>query len=146
MNEELQSMNDELQFTNEELRGKSTDLERANDFLGSVLTSLRSGVAVVDTELSVLAWNHQAEELWGVREKEALGEHLLNLDIGLPAESLRPILRSQLAGERSESGPVELAAVNRRGRHITLSVTVTPLLRDDSQVAGAILLMDVTDE
>src|SRR5262249_8380776 len=67
MNEELQSMNDELQFSNESLRDRQDELDRLNDFMSSVLGSMNSGVAVVDGEMNVLAWNARAEDLWGVR-------------------------------------------------------------------------------
>src|SRR3954462_7058753 len=100
---------------NDELRQRGEDLNSSNAFLESVLSSMRGGVAVVDRELRLLAWNAQAEELWGIRGDEARGDHLLNLDIGLPVERLRPLLKSSLAGD-GDSTMVLLQAVNRRGR------------------------------
>ena len=64
MNEELQSTNEELQTANVELRHRTDDLNRANSFLDSILTSLRIGVVVVDRNLSVQIWNRRAEDLW----------------------------------------------------------------------------------
>jgi two-component system CheB/CheR fusion protein len=93
MNEELQSTNEELETINDEVRQRGEDLNQANRFLESVLTSLRSGVAVVDRELRILAWSRHAEELWGLRGEEVGGQHLLNLDIGLPVQKLRAVLR-----------------------------------------------------
>jgi len=139
MNEELQSTNEELQTMNDELRQRGEDLNTSNAFLQAVLASLEGGVAVVDPELRVLAWNPQAEELWGLREEEVEGKHLLNLDIGLPLERLRPLLRSCLGGE---AGNQVLDAVNRRGKTIRCQVTCTPLRADDTGVRGAILLME----
>jgi two-component system, chemotaxis family, CheB/CheR fusion protein len=139
MNEELQSTNEELQTMNDELRQRGEDLDTSNAFLQAVLASLEGGVAVVDPELRVLAWNPQAEELWGLREEEVEGKHLLNLDIGLPLERLRPLLRSCLGGE---AGNQVLDAVNRRGKTIRCQVTCTPLRADDTGVRGAILLME----
>jgi two-component system CheB/CheR fusion protein len=96
---------------------------------------------VVDRELRLLAWNAQAEELWGIRGKEARGNHLLNLDIGLPVERLRPLLKTSIAGE---TGPVAvtLEAVNRRGRTIRCDVTLSPLRGGDGEIHGAIVLME----
>jgi two-component system CheB/CheR fusion protein len=141
MNEELQSTNEELQTINDELRQRGDELNLANAFLGSVLRSLQSGVAVVDRELKLLAWNRQAEELWGIRADEVSGNHLLNLDIGLPVERLRPALRACLTGE-SEVQQVVLDAVNRRGRPIRCQVICTPLHGAADDVRGAIVLMD----
>jgi two-component system CheB/CheR fusion protein len=85
------------------LSGEVDLLDAANEFLETVLTSLRAGVAVLDRQLQVRAWNKPAEELWGVRRDEALGQHFLNLDIGLPTDQLRPALRSVFAAAASRS-------------------------------------------
>jgi two-component system CheB/CheR fusion protein len=144
MNEELQSTNDELQAINDELQDRTGELDHANGFLESILTSLRAGVIVVGTELHVQAWNRQAQELWGLRTEEAVGQHFLNLDIGLPTDRLRPIIRQTLSGE---SGPVELVvpAVNRRGRTVEIRVLGTPLRGSDESVSGVILTMEDID-
>jgi two-component system CheB/CheR fusion protein len=141
MNEELQSTNEELQTINEELRQRSEDLNHMNAFLQSVITGVRSGVVVVDRELYVIAWNHRAEDLWGLRAEEARGQNFLNLDIGLPADQLRSGIRSCLAGEQ-EHAEVVVKATNRRGRAITCKVTSTPLLGSSQEVRGAILMID----
>ena len=101
MNEELQSTNEELETVNEELRRRSEELKRLNAFLESILASLRGGVVVVDPDFLILSWNRQAEDLWGLRSDEVRGRNLLNLDIGLPVERLKPALRACLAGEAS---------------------------------------------
>ncbi|HEU4648917.1 MAG TPA: CheR family methyltransferase [Gemmatimonadales bacterium] len=141
MNEELQSTNEELQTINDELRQRSDELNTANMFLEAILTSLRGGVAVVDRELRVLEWNRHAEDLWGLRAEEARGQHLLNLDIGLPLAELRPALRGCLTGE-IDHAEVVLPAVNRRGKSIQCQVSCTPLIGVAQDIRGAILLME----
>jgi two-component system CheB/CheR fusion protein len=141
MNEELQSTNQELQTMKDEFRQRGEDLNSANAFLGSVLTSLKGGVAVVDRELRLLAWNAQAEELWGVRGEEARGRHLLNLDIGLPLERLRSMLKSCM-GDHSGEQVLRLEAVNRRGKAIKCTVNCTPLKGADGDIQGAIVWME----
>jgi two-component system CheB/CheR fusion protein len=140
-NEELETMNEELQSTNEELRQSSDDLNGANGFLESVLTRVRSGVAVLDRELHVIAWNQRAEDLWGLRPDEVRNQNFLNLDIGLPADKLRPGIRACLTGESDHTETV-LAATNRRGKPISCKVTGTPLLGLNRERRGVILLMD----
>jgi two-component system, chemotaxis family, CheB/CheR fusion protein len=141
MNEELQSTNEELQTINDELRHRGEELNAANAFLQSVMTSLRGGVAVVDRELRLLAWSRHAEELWGLRLEEVLGRHLLNLDIGLPVEQLRPALKACLSGD-SAIEQTALDAVNRRGKTIRCTITCTPLMGGQHEVRGVILLME----
>ncbi|WP_088893342.1 CheR family methyltransferase [Leptolyngbya ohadii] len=141
MNEELQSTNEELQTVNDELQRRSEELNQANAFLESILTSLRGGVVVVDRGLCVQIWNHRAEDLWGLRPEEALGQNFLNLDIGLPVEQLRQPIRNCLAGLAKNTIEL-LQAVNRRGKGIECRVTCTPLVDMQDEIQGVILLME----
>jgi two-component system, chemotaxis family, CheB/CheR fusion protein len=142
MNEELQSMNDELQASNEELRERTSEVGKLNQFMESVFTSLRAGVAVVDRDLRVQVWNSRAEDLWGVRRDEAVGEHLLNLDIGLPVDQLKPGVRHVLADGEDGADKLVLGAVNRRGRSVLVEVTTTPLRSGQHEIDGVIIMMD----
>jgi len=145
MNEELQSTNDELQTINDTLRDRSNELDEVNDFLESIMTSLRSGVVVVDPEMRVLIWNRGAEDLWGLRRDEVIGEHLLNLDIGLPLAELRPVVRHAMTDE-GFSVVSNLAAVNRRGRQTLLRITCGSLRGVNGGPQGAILVMDQSED
>ncbi len=142
MNEELQSTNDELQTINDTLRERTAELDQVNEFLESILTSLRAGVVVLDVQMRVLAWNRGAEELWGIRRDETIGEHLLNLDIGLPVAELRPVVRSALS-DATFMEEVKLTAVNRRGREIVIRVACSSLRDNNGEPGGAILVMDM---
>jgi two-component system CheB/CheR fusion protein len=141
MNEELQSTNDELQSINEQLRDSTDKLDASNAFLEAVLTSFRAGVAVVNGELHVQEWNRRAEDLWGLRRAEAVGQHFLNLDIGLPTDQLRPLIRQALA-DGGQTQELRVSAINRRGRSILVRVMCSPLASDGGLVDGAILVMD----
>jgi two-component system, chemotaxis family, CheB/CheR fusion protein len=148
MNEELQSTNDELETINDELRDRTTEVNRVNDFLEAILSGLGLAVAVIDREQRVQIWNHRAEDLWGVRQDEAIEHSLLALDFGLPTERLVAPLRAVIGG--SSSGErVIVEAVNRRGRAIVCVATIRPLVssRDgdgDGSAFGAIVLMEDT--
>ena len=143
-NEELQSTNDELQTINNTLRDRTSELDDLNEFLESVLTSLQAGVVVVDQQMRVVAWNASAEDLWGLRREEAEGEHLLNLDIGLPVGELRPVVRPALA-DPTFYQRIKVDAVNRRGRPITLRVACGALRNRRGESTGAILVMETQD-
>jgi two-component system CheB/CheR fusion protein len=143
MNEELQSTNDELQTINQMLRDRSVELDEVNGFLEAILTSLSSGVVVIDAEMRVMVWNRGAEELWGLRRDEVAGQHLLNLDIGLPLPELRPMVRDALA-DQEFSGRTMLRAINRRGRDVRVRISCNGLRRDSGTI-GAILVMEQSD-
>ena len=141
MNEELQSTNDELQAINEELQDRTGEVHESNVFLQAILSSLRSGVVVLDPELRVMVWNRRMDDLWGIRAEEAVGQHFLNLDIGLPTDQLRPLIRSVL-GPGPAQDHLTLSAINRRGRPTSLRVAANLLVDGNDTAAGAILVMD----
>src|SRR5690606_25033330 len=142
MNEELQSTNDELQLTNEHLRDRSVVVAHLNDFMQSILNSFDGAVIVVDHDLIVQVWSHQAAELWGLREHETVGQPLLALDSGMPSEALRPWLRAVLDGSELGIYGEHLAAVNRRGRTVRLRITITPMTAENGEPHGALLLFE----
>ncbi len=137
-NEELQSGNEELETTNEELRVRTAELGEARGFLEGVLSSVAAGVVVLDGQLRVRSWNRGAADLWGLRADEVDHETFFDLDFGLPIEQLRgPIEKCRATGSRSD--PVQLDAINRKGRSITCTVICSPL---DAGGGGVVLLME----
>ena len=140
-NEELQSGNEELETMNEEMRIRSTELDEARAFLEGVLASIAAGVVVLDAQARVRSWNRGAEELWGLRADEVRRDDFFSLDFGLPTADLNELVQRCLA-DRQRAGPVELPAVNRRGRGFTCSLTCTPL---DGESGGVVLLMEAVE-
>jgi len=141
MNEELQSSNEELQTLNDELRLRSEDLNHANAFLESVLTSLRGAVVSVDDHLVVQVWSRGAEELWGLRKDEAELRGLLELDVGLPMDRIRDLVRTSQDGAPGVREAV-VEATNRRGKAVRCRITCAPRLGPDRRRVGLILLME----
>jgi two-component system, chemotaxis family, CheB/CheR fusion protein len=140
MNEELHSTNDELQNINDQLRDSTNELDEANSFLEAALTSLKAAVTVLNRDLQVQVWNWRAGDLWGLRPEEAVGQHFLNLDIGLPTDQLRPLIRQALTDGASVD--TQIKAVNRRGRSVAVRVVCTPLKGRDGAVDGTVLVME----
>ena len=140
MNEELQSTNEELETMNDELLLRSTELNQVNVFFETVLLSLEVAVIVADPELRVQVWNRESENLWGLRSSEVVGQHLLNLDIGLPVGELRAPARACLTGS-SEREELQLDAINRRGRAVRCAVTVLPLA-DGGEIHGVVVMIE----
>jgi two-component system, chemotaxis family, CheB/CheR fusion protein len=142
MNEELQSTNEELETMNEELRQRTFELNDVNTFLETILTTIGLAVAVLDQRQHVQLWNGQARELWGLTAEEVEGQHLLGLDIGLPVEQLKPMLRDCLNGNH-ERHQVTLDAVNRRGKPVRCVVSCLPLTSlNDGEATGIIVMME----
>jgi two-component system CheB/CheR fusion protein len=140
MNAELQSTNEELVTGNEQLRERDTEVMMVNRLLQSVLTGLTSAVVVLDEKACVMNWAPQAQELWGLTFDEVRGRSFFSLDIGLPVKELQDVIRNCL-NDAAKSGPVELDAINRRGKAIRCRITCSPLAGSQERGKGAILYM-----
>jgi two-component system CheB/CheR fusion protein len=141
MNEELQSTNDELHTINDTLGERSVELDDARTFLDSLVNSVRFGMVVVDREMRVVVWNRGCEELWGLRADETTGQLLTSLDIGLPLDTIRPLVGNAFV-DPENPGEAVVEAVNRRGRPTQVRVTCTGFQAPEGGVNGALLLMD----
>ncbi|WNG90126.1 CheR family methyltransferase [Mycobacterium sp. ITM-2016-00317] len=142
MNEELQSTNDELHTINEALRESSLELAESTAFIESLVGSIGLALMIVDRQMRVVVWNRGCEELWGLRQDEVIGKPLPGLDIGLPADEVKPLIgRVFVDGDLSEQTTVE--AVNRRGRAARIRLMCTAFRSGDGAVNGAVLLMEV---
>jgi len=139
INEELQSTNEELETMNDELRERTDEALSSNAHLAGILASIPQCVVVVDSKLRVTAWSRNAAELWGLRADEVAGEHILDLEIGIPMHSLRDPIRSALAGDSPE--PVTLSGHDRRGNAVECSISFSSLAGHDGAVNGAVLVM-----
>jgi two-component system CheB/CheR fusion protein len=140
MNEEQQSTNDELRSINEELRDRTQELRDAGEYTEAILASLQSAVIVVDREFVVRTWNARAEDFWGLRADEVLGQHLLSLDSGLPVEAIKPMIRRLLLDE--QGGEMRLDAMNRRGRTVAIRVVGSALRGSTGEPTGVVLVVD----
>ena len=145
MNEELRSTNEELEVTNEEMRRQSEEVGEYRRYSESILRSIDVGIIVLDDNLIVQSWNRWSENIWGLRNDDVTGEPFLDLDIGLPVQLLRRPLQDILETQ-APAEPVEMEAMDRRGRRISCRIRISPLLYDNRQARGAILIIeDVTE-
>jgi two-component system, chemotaxis family, CheB/CheR fusion protein len=142
MNAELQSTNDELHAINDTLHERTLELDEARTFTDAMVNSIRFGMVVVDQQMRVVVWNRGCEELWGLRSDETTGVPLTQLDIGLPMDSVRPLIGAAFVDPDSVD-ETTVDVVNRRGRSIRLRVTCSSFRATQSGVQGALLLMEV---
>jgi two-component system CheB/CheR fusion protein len=141
MNEELQSTNEELQTINDELRQRTNELNQSNAFLNSILASFKAGVIVINQQLNILSWNHQSENLWGLRPEEVEGQSFFSLDIGLPLDQLRDSIRNCF-DKSINNDELTLNAINRRGQSIQCRISVNPLSDSQENLLGLILVIE----
>jgi len=139
-NEELQSGNEELETINEELRMRTGELNEAQRFLEGVMSSVAAAVVVLDTGLTVRTWNRGAEDIWGLRAGEVLGQAFFGLDFGLPTHLIRDtVTKCMTAASAGHPQHAQVDAVNRRGRAIICTISCSPL---NEARNGVVLLME----
>lgn len=132
-NEELEASNEELATVNEELQIKTAETQELNIDLESVQNSFDYPLLVLDQNYTLLRHNRAAALLFKFGATQ----------IGRPIQNLSwPIEMPDLAGDvqsviQSQS-PLDRQITNVNKRHYTLHIT--PLLREQNKVLGAILL------
>src|SRR5437660_1492610 len=99
---------------------KSSEREPMERWTSSRCTERRC--RTMKWRLEVIAWNETAENMWGVAAKEAQGQSIYDLGIGLPLDKLDTQIRACLNGNKDNKEHV-LQAVNRRGKPMACRVT-----------------------
>lgn len=143
--EELRSARKELRNAREELRERKHQLADSRAFLQALLSSARNGVAIVDLELRVVAWNEASEALWGVPSSAAVDRRLEELDIAIPLNDVASPLREVAEGKRRR-WETRLEARNRHGRAIRVGVRCVPFVDESGEPRGAVILAEEAEE
>jgi PAS domain S-box-containing protein len=112
-------------------------------YIRSVIESLREGVIGLDREGRITAWNPTMARWCGVRELEAAGRLLLDVNPNLKreAEPLGRLLRGEIEELRLDALEHETV----RGHRVAWNVSGS-LVRQEGLPAGAVLLIeDITE-
>ena len=132
-NEELQSTNEELATVNEELQIKTSETQQLNIDLETVQNSVDYPMLVLDQNQGLLRYNRAAAQLFKLGVPQ-VGRSIRNLV--MPANM--PDLGDDIQQVITTQMPLDRQIVGAGKRHYALHVT--PLLREQNRVAGAILL------
>ncbi|HEY6115862.1 MAG TPA: CheR family methyltransferase [Candidatus Dormibacteraeota bacterium] len=143
MNEELESTNAELQSINADLRVRTDEIGTLNALLEAITGNIEVGAVVLDGSSKVRVWNDRAADMWGLRSDEVLGRSFYDIDIGLPADKLREMIRSVLAGGGAHQ-QLSVDAMTRRGKRIRCRVKAH-VVADGEQPKAVVLVMEETN-
>ena len=109
-----------------------------------VLDALPRAIVATDRSGVILAWNRNAELLYGRSRSEVVGQDVRTVvasAVGLPGQGT--VLESVLAGERWEG---DVSVLRRDGSPVRVFAVVNPLLDTNGQVVGVVAASeDVTD-
>ena len=117
---------------------------RERDLLSQVVAVSADAIFTEDLDGRITSWNAAAERLYGVAADAMVGRAARDLLPDETADQLGAARRAALAGERVER--FDSWHLRPDGRHVAVSLTMSPLRDDAGSVAGvATSVQDVTD-
>jgi len=118
------------------LEQKALEIARLKDFSENIVESLNVGVLAVDLEGIVESWNTSMEQLFGVLRRDAVGRRLNSL---LPQELTEQIAARQ---DQEHISGIYKQRFEHQGKHLTLNISITPLVSKSNECIGRLLLFD----
>jgi two-component system CheB/CheR fusion protein len=141
--EELQAANTELATLNAELESRTAELNRLDAFHRGLLDRLEHGLAVLDREGIVLAWNQAAEQMWGLQADHVVSRHFFTLPLGDGTQRIRDAFDTvQATGASAEVPDV---AVARRGSSRQGAMRLLPLRNPTGHLTGVVAVLAPAD-
>lgn len=112
-----------------------------------IMSGALDAIICMDTKESITFWNKQAEEIFGWKEKEALGQQLSELIVPEPfrkyhREGMKHYLKT---GEgRALNVLLELSAIKRNGDEFPIELTVIPI-KQGEELFFCAFIRDITE-
>ena len=148
--EELMSQSEELEQQNAQLHENTLvleqqrdEMERAQEFRAALVRSTVDAVAAFGNEGFVTAWNPAMERLTGRDATDAVGQRIAGHLRFLPDDREARLLVDAMAGRPTHL--VDVRTADASGDEQWLDVTVTPMIAQDGELLGGLLVArDVT--
>jgi PAS domain S-box-containing protein len=135
---------EELRRANEELHQRTTEqIGEYRSRLASIIDSSEDAILSKDLKGTITSWNKGAERIYGYTPEEVVGKPIFLLAPGDRADEIQKILRRIALGESIEHH--ESVRLTKDGRHLDMSLSVSPLHNAIGEVVGAsVIARDVT--
>jgi len=135
---------EELRRANEDLHQRTSEqLGEYRSRLASIIDSSEDAILSKGMDGTITTWNRGAERIYGYSPDEVVGKHIsLLVPADRPSE-VAEILEKISKGERVEHH--ETVRVAKDGRHLDVSVSISPLRNAIGEVVGAsVIARDIT--
>jgi PAS domain S-box-containing protein len=123
-----------------EYKKTQEEITKLRNFLKSIIDSMPSFIAGVDTEGRVTAWNTEAGKLTGVKAEKAMGEHLEKL---IPNADITTAAFKKAVSARNIVKFPKIAVI-RNGKEYLFDITIFPLAKGFE--GAAIRADDITEK
>jgi PAS domain S-box-containing protein len=127
---------EELRRANEELHQKTAEqLGEYRTRLASIIDSSEDAILSKDLNGIITSWNKGAERIYGYGPEEVVGKHISLLTPSDRPDEISEILNKIARGESTEH--YESVRVTKDGRHLNVSISVSPLRNANGEIVGA---------
>jgi len=127
---------EELRRANEELHRRTTEqLGEYRSRLALIIDSSEDAIIGKGVDGIITSWNKGAEHIYGYTPEEVVGKHISLLAPSDRPDEIPEILRKIAKGESTEH--FESVRVTKDGRHLDVSISVSPLRDAKGDVVGA---------
>ena len=135
---------EELRRANEELHRRTTEqLGEYRARLATIIDSSDDAIIAKDLNGIITSWNKGAERIYGYASDEIVGKHISILAPSDRQNEIPEILRRIAQGEPVEH--FESARLTKDGRHLDVSISVSPLRDTKDEIVGAsVIARDIT--
>lgn len=133
---ERKRMELELRRAHEELERRSREqIGEYRSRLAAIIDSSEDAIIGKNLEGIITSWNKGAERIYGYTPEEVVGKNIGLLAPSDRADEIPEILRKIARGESTEH--YESIRVTKDGRHVNVSITVSPLRDAAGDIVGA---------
>jgi PAS domain S-box-containing protein len=135
---------EELRRANEELHRRSAEqLGEYRSKLASIIDSSDDAILSKDLKGIITSWNRGAERMYGYSPEEVIGKHISLLTPRDRPDEISEIVQKIAEGESTEH--YESVRVTKDGRHLSVSISVSPLRDAAGDIVGAsAIVRDIT--
>ena len=127
---------EELRRANEELHRRTTEqLGEYRSRLASIIDSSEDAIISKNLDGIITSWNKGAERIYGYTSEEVIGKHISLLAPSDRPDEITEILQKIARGESFEH--YESVRVTKDGRHLNVSISVSPLRDAKGDIVGA---------
>jgi PAS domain S-box-containing protein len=135
---------EELRRANEELGRRSAEqLGEYRSKLASIIDSSEDAILSKDLKGIITSWNRGAERMYGYLPEEIIGKHISVLTPRDRPDEISEIVQKIAEGESTEH--YESVRVTKDGRHLSVSISVSPLRDAAGDIVGAsAIVRDIT--
>jgi|APHM01.1.fsa_nt_gi PAS domain S-box len=122
-------------------------LEETTQRLQAIVETCPDPILALDDEGVIQLWNEAAEDLFGYRSDEAVGNSILSLDIREDGQESQFVecFQQALAGDQFRN--LEVERQTKAGETVHLSISTAPLRDETGSITGVMALSrDITDQ